>query len=407
MLRLRLRTPDGKSHTISLAADATVGTLYAEAASVSGLGRCELLAGFPPALIAEADMDAPAACVVRSGDSVLARAAAAAPAPTAAATAAAVPPPSSPAPAVGAAAPSPLPAGGWACPVCTLANASGAARCVACDSPAPAGASTGAAAAGAAAAAPSPLPAGGWVCPVCTLANESGAARCVACDSPAPAGAGGAGAGGRGCGGGGGGGGDEYGVATLIPQPDDNSCLFHAACHALCPAGVGAAALRQRVAEAVRRNDGGRWDAATLGKPRAAYVAFISDPLRWGGQVELAILSAELRAEIASVDVMTGRFDVFGAGEGHARRAYLMFSGIHFDAVGFGPGGRVATVSPPADAAAEAAVRALAASRKAGGHFTDQNTMKLRCKTCGFVANGDLEARAHAGGMGHTEFGQF
>ena len=402
-LRLRLRTPDGKSHTITLAADATVGALYAEAASVSGLARCELLAGFPPALITEADMSAPATCVVRSGDSVLARAAA----PTAAAVA--VSPPGSPAPAAGAAAPSPLPAGGWTCPVCTLANANGAARCVACDSPAPAGAGAGAAAAGAAAAAPSPLPAGGWACPVCTLANANGAARCVACDSPAPAGAGGAGAGagGGGRGGGGAGGGGEYGAATLIPQPDDNSCLFHAACHALCPAGVGAAALRRRVAEAVRRNDGGRWDAATLGKPRAEYVAFISDPLRWGGQVELAILSAELRAEIASVDVMTGRFDVFGAGEGHARRAYLMFSGIHFDAVGFGPGGRVATVSPPADAAAEAAVRALAASRKAGGHFTDQNTMKLRCKTCGFVANGDLEARAHAGGMGHTEFGQF
>jgi hypothetical protein len=84
-----------------------------------------------------------------------------------------------------------------------------------------------------------------------------------------------------------------------------------------------------------------------------------------------------------------------------------MFSGIHFDAVGFGPGGRTVIVTPPANTDAAAAVRALAESRRAGGHFTDQNSMTLRCKVCGYIATGDLEAQAHAGGTGHTEFGQF
>ena len=71
-MALRLRTPDGKAQTISLPADATLRDLHAEAATRSGLPRCEILAGFPPALI-DGALDAPASSVVRSGESVLVR----------------------------------------------------------------------------------------------------------------------------------------------------------------------------------------------------------------------------------------------------------------------------------------------------------------------------------------------
>ncbi len=42
-----------------------------------------------------------------------------------------------------------------------------------------------------------------------------------------------------------------------------------------------------------------RWSAAVPGKPREAYCAFIRNPTRWGGQVELSVLAEHYRAELA------------------------------------------------------------------------------------------------------------
>jgi hypothetical protein len=51
--------------------------------------------------------------------------------------------------------------------------------------------------------------------------------------------------------------------------------------------------------------------------------------------VELCILAERYQAEVAVADVQTGRIDVYGQGCGYAHRVYLIFTGIHFDAVGF------------------------------------------------------------------------
>ena len=133
-----------------------------------------------------------------------------------------------------------------------------------------------------------------------------------------------------------------------------------------------------------------------------AYCAFITNPIRWGGQVELSILAKSLSVELAVTEVSSGRLDVYGEGQGYSRRAYLSYTGLHFDAIVFGSDTRA--VSPAGDPAAAAAVRRLMASEKSSGGFVDQATMRLRCKICGFVAEGDYAARAHAGGTGHKEF---
>lgn len=159
-------------------------------------------------------------------------------------------------------------------------------------------------------------------------------------------------------------------------------------------------ALRQLVANKVRSDP--TWDEAMLGKPRSEYIDFITDPKRWGGQVEISILAAAFRAEIAVVEVQSGRCDVFGEGSGYTKRVYLLHSGIHFDAVRFSGSRR--EIPAAEAAAADAAAKHLAAERRAAGGYVDQATMRLRCKICGFIAVGDYEARAHAGGMGHKEF---
>ena len=86
-----------------------------------------------------------------------------------------------------------------------------------------------------------------------------------------------------------------------------------------------------------------------------------------------------------------------------AKRGYLLFSGIHFDAASVG-GRRL--FEPAEQPAADAAVAVLALERRAAGGFTDQSTMRLRCKTCGHIMVGDLEARQHAGSSGHKDFVQ-
>ena len=46
----------------------------------------------------------------------------------------------------------------------------------------------------------------------------------------------------------------------------------------------------------------------------------------------------------------------------------------------------------------------LAGQLKGAGKYSDANTMKLRCKICNTIVNGDHEARLHAGTLGHKEF---
>jgi len=230
--------------------------------------------------------------------------------------------------------------------------------------------------------APAALPSGMWACAICTLENAAAASTCAACDTPRSGGGGGV-------------------QAQLQKMADDNSCLFHAAAYCLS-LSAQPATLRAQIVSAVRA-DPTRWNEGTLGKPVDEYCAFISDSRRWGGQVELAIFAESHQTELSVTDIQSGRADVYGQGQGFARRGFMLFSGIHFDAVSVG-GAR--TVAAAESSAADAAVAALASEQRRAGGFTDQATMRLRCKVCGHIMVGDLEARQHAGSSGHKDFVQ-
>jgi len=162
------------------------------------------------------------------------------------------------------------------------------------------------------------------------------------------------------------------------------------------------AQMRNMIAGAVR-SDPGLWSDAILGKTREEYIRFILDPTKWGGQVELNILCSIVRVELAAVDIQSGRIDIYGQGSGYATRVYLLFSGIHFDAVVFGDHQDMREVQA-SDSVAQRAVEVLATSLRSQGAFTDQATMQLVCKACGHEMSGDYEARLHAGSSGHKDF---
>ena len=69
------------------------------------------------------------------------------------------------------------------------------------------------------------------------------------------------------------------------------------------------------------------------GKPNAEYCRWIQDPQRWGGAIELSILSEHYKREIAAYDIQTGRCDCYGQGRGYTQRAMLLYDGLHYDAM--------------------------------------------------------------------------
>ena len=53
----------------------------------------------------------------------------------------------------------------------------------------------------------------------------------------------------------------------------------------------------------------------------------LQDPLRWGGAIELSILSRHMRREVAAFDILTKRVDVYGEGAGYGERVMLIYDG--------------------------------------------------------------------------------
>ena len=53
----------------------------------------------------------------------------------------------------------------------------------------------------------------------------------------------------------------------------------------------------------------------------------------WGGAIELAIIAAHFKCELAAVDVQSSRVYVYGEGQSFTKRAFLVYDGIHYDAL--------------------------------------------------------------------------
>ncbi|KJA27468.1 hypothetical protein HYPSUDRAFT_35361 [Hypholoma sublateritium FD-334 SS-4] len=200
--------------------------------------------------------------------------------------------------------------------------------------------------------------------------------------------------------------------------PDDNSCLFSSVALVFEQSITKAPQLRKVIAEGIRNNPD-TYSEAIRRMPPSQYIDTITKPTSWGGAIELSILAAHYSAEIASVDVETGRIDRFAPGESGSlsvMRAILVYSGIHYDA---------ATLAPMADAPAEwhqtlfpitstedsdpvlVAAKKLADILRAKKAFTNTATFDLKCEVCGQGLKGEKGARAHAEETGHVRFGEY
>eukprot|EP00899_Mesostigma_viride_P002098 jgi/Mesvir1/1188/Mv17682-RA.2 len=207
----------------------------------------------------------------------------------------------------------------------------------------------------------------------------------------------------------------------------DNSCLFRAVAFVMDHREELAPQLRSVVADAVLA-DPFRFSEGVLGKPGSEYADWIRRPNSWGGGIELAILSEHYGREIAAYDVVTCRCDLYGQGSGYRERVFLMYDGIHYDALGLSlfegsPDDALVTVfdvSPQGGSAgvmlADAEVNAdqmseMALALVTEAHhkkqFTDVGRFTLRCGVCRAGVKGQKEAVEHARATGHGSFEEY
>jgi ubiquitin thioesterase OTU1 len=208
---------------------------------------------------------------------------------------------------------------------------------------------------------------------------------------------------------------EREGTLLLRVMPSDNSCLFTAFGGAL-PKQIPAQKLRQMMAEYIVEHPD-VYTEAVLGNKPAQYCRSIQDPDRWGGGIELSILSTIFDIQICTYDVQAQNLINFG--ESKNLRCILVYSGIHYDRVVFSysePPHDVASLPPDMDRTTWPTdddevlekTHQLVAKLNEAHYYTDTEGLILRCDVpgCDWIGNGQLEGRKHAEQTGHTDMSE-
>ncbi|KAH3756994.1 ubiquitin thioesterase OTU1 [Pelomyxa schiedti] len=201
-------------------------------------------------------------------------------------------------------------------------------------------------------------------------------------------------------------------VRRVIPA--DNGCLFNAVGYVLGGHSRSEVdRLRHLIAETVF-NDPETYNEAFLGKQPEDYTMWILMADSWGGAIELSILCKHYHTVIAVCDIQSSQIVPFGESEGYNDIAYIIYDGIHYDALALcleqgAPEECDVTVFPRRGREAEsteAQVRAFMAREKSARKFTDTSKFDLQCLVCGSGLVGQKGAIDHASKTGHTNFAQ-
>lgn len=194
----------------------------------------------------------------------------------------------------------------------------------------------------------------------------------------------------------------------------DNCCLFNAVgyCiekdqHKMSPI------YRKMVADEIL-SDPATYTADILGKTVDEYVTWIQNPEKWGGEIEMNILSKRLKLEIAAVDVQTGKLYVYGEDRNFLDRIYLLYDGIHYDAIvsALASSCQNAEVSSDMtvfsvnDQSVVGEIQIMVDELRKKNQFIDMTGCDIQCLICFVGLKGQRGAQAHAKATGHQNFGQ-
>ncbi|GFP94107.1 ubiquitin thioesterase otu1 [Phtheirospermum japonicum] len=224
------------------------------------------------------------------------------------------------------------------------------------------------------------------------------------------------------------------GIVVRRVIPSDNSCLFNAVGYVMDHDKNKASELRQcdywhvrsnvtfcdfklvKVIAATVASDPDKYSEAFLGKTNEEYCAWILNPEKWGGAIELAILADYYGREIAAYDIQTTRCDLYGQEKNFEERVMLMYDGLHYDALAMSPfegapGEFDQTIFAVRKDRTVGPVEGLTLNLVRDQHrkrsFTDTSNFTLRCAVCQIGVVGQKEAVEHAQATGHANFQEF
>ncbi|KAJ3708418.1 hypothetical protein LUZ61_012123 [Rhynchospora tenuis] len=205
------------------------------------------------------------------------------------------------------------------------------------------------------------------------------------------------------------------GVVVRRVIPSDNSCLFNAVGYVMEHNRHKAPELRQVIAAAVA-SDTTKYNEAFLGKTNDEYCSWIMDPEKWGGAIELSILSEYYGREIAAYDIQTTRCDLYGQEKKYNERVMLIYDGLHYDALAMTPFESAPeefdqTIFPVDYKRSIGPAEELALNLVKDAHrkrsYTDTSNFTLRCGVCQIGVIGQKEAVEHAQATGHVNFQEY
>ncbi|KAM0194871.1 hypothetical protein ACHAPA_009046 [Fusarium lateritium] len=208
---------------------------------------------------------------------------------------------------------------------------------------------------------------------------------------------------------------ERGGTLLLRVMPSDNSCLFTAFGGALQDQ-IPAQQLRRMMADFIVQHPED-YSEAVLGSSPSQYCRSIQDPDRWGGGIELSILSSIFNIQICTFDVQAKNLINFG--EDKQDRCILVYSGIHYDRVAFSlsdfphdsptfPPELDRSVWPTDDDEILEQTQKLVKKLNKAHYYTDTEGLILRCDVpgCDWIGSGQLEGRKHAELTGHVDLSE-
>ncbi|KAG4305378.1 hypothetical protein PORY_000934 [Pneumocystis oryctolagi] len=196
---------------------------------------------------------------------------------------------------------------------------------------------------------------------------------------------------------------------VLRVMENDNSCLFRAVGYLIMGKIDTANELRSLVAQTIQ-NDPITYSDVVLGRSRDEYCKWINKTNSWGGAIEISILADHFDIEICSIDVATGRTDRFG--EGRPMCGFIVYSGIHYDAIALTPRSGASpdfdtTIFSVEDLDVKNAIFKLTDYLRKIHYYTDTANFLLKCKDCQTSLRGKKDALEHVKITGHANFDEY
>ena len=200
----------------------------------------------------------------------------------------------------------------------------------------------------------------------------------------------------------------------------DNSCLFNSISflrnghNNMNNIDMDPIMYRTMIGHAILSERGKIYRHWLEGKTQQEYARWIQDNEKWGGDVDMRILGDLLGLVIKAVNIQTGHIFSFGNQEGDPNVIFVLYDGIHYDAIVMKTEDasgvtikKIFALNSVEDIEMEKMSKELAARLKEQRQFTNTNTFTLRCMVCSEGLTGETEAQDHAKRTGHQNFSEY